>query len=92
MQKQRLCTPHPTPATPRGGNNGGTWEPSSQKAFCLAESFWGFLPLFVTILKSLLRIPKYDCRLAFVCRLMSFKLAAQKENLVAVDEENVAAD
>ena len=58
----------------------------------LAESLGGFFPLFVAILKSLLRIPKYDFRLAFVCRLMSFKLAAQKENLVAADEENVAAD
>ena len=53
----------------RGGNSGGTWEPSSQKVFGLAESLFGYLPIFVAFLKSLLRIPKYGCRLASVCRL-----------------------
>ena len=35
--QQRMLTPHA-----RAGNSGGTQEPSSQKAFGLAESFYWF--------------------------------------------------
>ena len=40
-------------ALTRAGNSGGTWEPSSQKEFGFAESFFGFEIFTKTILDYL---------------------------------------